>query len=85
MEETKGVALAILGIVVVVAVFGLVQKFSDVTGMARGGGQYTSIGTVDNQLEEYCWAVADSGGYDKECEDLVSIQEQRARSIAQQR
>ena len=47
MEEGKGVALAILGIVAVIAVVGLVLLFSGATGKGIYGGALTRTPGVD--------------------------------------
>jgi hypothetical protein len=47
MEEGKGVAMAILGIVAVIAVVGLVLLFKSATGMGLYGGELTRIPGVD--------------------------------------
>jgi hypothetical protein len=47
MEDGRGVAYAILGIVAVMAIVGLVLLFSGATGMGLYGGELTRVDGVD--------------------------------------
>ncbi len=68
MEEGKGIAMAILGIVAVIAVVGLVLLFTGATGKGLYGGELTRVPGVDfyqkgESVPRYTSPVpADEGG-----------------------
>ena len=68
MEEGKGIAMVVLGIVAVIAVVGLVLLFKSATGMGLYGGELTRVPGVDfyekgESVPRYTSPVAtDEGG-----------------------
>ena len=67
MEEGKGIAMAILGIVAVIAVVGLVLLFKSATGSGVYGGDLTRVPGVDmyqqgESVPRYTSAVPASEG-----------------------